>query len=188
MDSIDLLTYVPQGCFSGGGTLQWHHNKCHGVSNQQHLECLISRLFRSTSKKTSKLHVSGPCKENQPVTGGIPWQRASNAEYGSIWWRHRGQLAIINDATLMYMGKISRRLTTTNKTVYELYGKYLNVLCWKYVLYIPGSNSNAFAHITDWLTTGLDSSKWNRYSNSSECRLKIFLVYSDVEHAASTHI
>ena len=30
-------------------------------------DCLLSRLFRCTSKKTSKLHVTGLCRGNPPV-------------------------------------------------------------------------------------------------------------------------
>ena len=40
-----------------------------------------------SSKKTSKLRVTGLCEENSPVTGEYPAQRASNAENVSIWWR-----------------------------------------------------------------------------------------------------
>ena len=39
-------------------TLQRHHNEHHGVSNHQHLDCLLNRLFRFTSQKTSKLRAS----------------------------------------------------------------------------------------------------------------------------------
>ena len=38
------------------------------------------RLFRRRSKKTSKLHVTGLCQGNSPVTGEYPAQSASNAE------------------------------------------------------------------------------------------------------------
>ena len=54
------------------------------VSNHRHLLC---RLFRRTSKKTSKLRVTGLCEGNLPVIGGFPSQRASYAENVSIWWR-----------------------------------------------------------------------------------------------------
>ena len=36
-------------------TLQWRHNERDGVSNHQRLDCLLNRLFRPRSKKTSKL-------------------------------------------------------------------------------------------------------------------------------------
>ena len=64
------------------------HNERHGVSNHQHLDFLLGRLFRRTPKKASKLCVTGLCEGNPPVTGGFPSQRASNAENVSVWWRH----------------------------------------------------------------------------------------------------
>ena len=39
--------------------LQWCHNEYDGVSNHQSHDCLLNRLFKRTSKKTSKLSVSG---------------------------------------------------------------------------------------------------------------------------------
>ena len=64
--------------------LQWRHNDHDGVSNHQSQGCLLNRLFRPRSKKTSKLRVTG--------TGEFPAQRASYAENVSIWWRHHARL------------------------------------------------------------------------------------------------
>ena len=69
-------------------SLQWHHNDRDGVSNHRRLDCLLSRLFRIRSRKTSKLLVTGLWEGNPPVTVGFPSQRASNAKNCSIWWRH----------------------------------------------------------------------------------------------------
>ena len=69
-------------------TLQWRHNGRDNVSNHQPHDCLLSRLFRRRSKKTSKLRITGLCEGNSPVTGEFPAQVASNAENVSIWWRH----------------------------------------------------------------------------------------------------
>ena len=41
--------------------LQWRHNEPNGVSNHQPHECLLNRLCRRRSKKTSKLRAAGPC-------------------------------------------------------------------------------------------------------------------------------
>ena len=71
-------------------SLQWHHNGHNGISNHQPHDCLLNRLFRRRSKKTSKLRVTGLCERNSPVTGEFPAQRASNAENVSIWWCHHG--------------------------------------------------------------------------------------------------
>ena len=70
-------------------TLQWRHNEHDGVSNHQPQNCLLNRLSRHRSKKTSKLHVTGFCGGNSSVTGEFRAQRAGNAENVSIWWRHK---------------------------------------------------------------------------------------------------
>ena len=70
--------------------LQWRHNGHGGVSNHQPHNCLLNRLFRRRSKKTSKLRVTGLCAGNSPVTGEFPAQMVSNAENFSIRWRHHG--------------------------------------------------------------------------------------------------
>ena len=69
-------------------SLQWRHNERDDVSNYRRLDCVLNRLFRLRSQKTSKLRVTGLCEGNLPVTGEFPTQRASNAENVSIWWRH----------------------------------------------------------------------------------------------------
>ena len=70
-------------------SLEWRHNEHDGVSNRQSHDCLLNRLFRRRSKKTSKLRVIGLCEGNSPVTDEFPVQSASNAEKCSIWWRHQ---------------------------------------------------------------------------------------------------
>ena len=72
----------------GYASLHWRHNGRDGVSNNHPHHCLLKRLFRRRSKKTSKLRVTGLCEGNSPVTGDFPAQMASNAENVSIWWRH----------------------------------------------------------------------------------------------------
>ena len=61
-------------------SLNWRPNERNGVSNHQPHNCLLNRLFRHISKKTSKLRVTGLCAENSPETGEFPAQMASNAE------------------------------------------------------------------------------------------------------------
>ena len=52
-------------------SLHWRHNGRDGVSNNQ--PCLLNRLFRHRSKKTSKLHVTG-------LSGEFPAQMTSNVD------------------------------------------------------------------------------------------------------------
>ena len=72
----------------------WRHNGHDNVSNHQPHDCLLNRLFRRRSKKTSKLRVTGLCAGNSPGTGEFPAQMASNAENVSIWWRHHATLQV----------------------------------------------------------------------------------------------
>ena len=61
-------------CFQGPvSQLQWRHNGHVGVSNHQPHVCLLNRLFRRRSKKTSKLRVTGLCEGSDrwlPCTKG----------------------------------------------------------------------------------------------------------------------
>ena len=53
-------------------TLHWRHNDHDGVSNHQPHGCLLNRLFRGRSKKTSKLRVTGLCAGNSPEPVNSP--------------------------------------------------------------------------------------------------------------------
>ena len=55
----DLSTFVQKA-------LHWRHNDDDGVSNHRPHVCLLNRLFRCRSKKTSKLRVTGLCAGNSP--------------------------------------------------------------------------------------------------------------------------
>ena len=84
-------------------TLQWRHNGHDSVSNHQPHYCLLNRLFRRRSKKTSKLCVTGLCAGNSQGTGEFPAQMASNAENFSIWWQHHDAKCWCHDIfTLKY--------------------------------------------------------------------------------------
>ena len=47
-------------------SLQWRHNEPDCVINHQPHDCLLNRLLRHRSKKTSKLRVTGLCVGNSP--------------------------------------------------------------------------------------------------------------------------
>ena len=53
-------------------SLTWRHNDRDSVSNHQPHGCLLNRLFRRISKKTSKLHVTGLCAGNSPGPVNYP--------------------------------------------------------------------------------------------------------------------
>ena len=69
-------------------TLEWRPNGRESVANHQPHDCLLNRLLRRRSKKTSKLRVTGLCAGNSPGTGEFPAQMASNVENVTIWWCH----------------------------------------------------------------------------------------------------
>ena len=75
-------------CWSLMGVKYINYNEHNGVLNHQPHDCLSICLISLRSKKTSKLRVTGLWEGNSPVTGASPTQRAGNAEYISIWWRH----------------------------------------------------------------------------------------------------
>ena len=56
----------------GGYALRWRHNGRDSVSHHQPHDCLLNRLFRHRSKKTSKPHVTGLCAGNSPGPVNFP--------------------------------------------------------------------------------------------------------------------
>ena len=61
-----LLMHFSYVSFALSRPLWWRHNDHGSVSNHQTHECLLNRLFRRRSKKTSKLRVTGLCVGNSP--------------------------------------------------------------------------------------------------------------------------
>ena len=61
MKSLLIHSYAAQDGISTCTSLQWRHNEHDGVSNHQPHDCLLNRLSRRGSKKTSKLRVTGLC-------------------------------------------------------------------------------------------------------------------------------
>ena len=54
--------------------------KCHGVLNQQRLDCLFNSLFGWQQRNHESSTLLTPCEGNPPMTCGFPSQRVSNAE------------------------------------------------------------------------------------------------------------
>ena len=114
--------------------LQWRHNDRDGVSNHQPHDCLLKRLFRRKSKKTSKLRVTGLCAGNSPVTGEFHTQRASNPENVSIWWRHHVAIFLVRPGwygTLLKDGVITMESDSVkhpvNFTTYHTESRMVNI-------------------------------------------------------------
>ena len=66
--------------FLNMNALQWHHNEYDGISNHRRIDCLLNRLFRHRSDKTSKFRITDLCEGNSPLTCEFPAQKASNGE------------------------------------------------------------------------------------------------------------
>ena len=64
-----------QSAYCGHIPLQWRHNDQDNVSNHQPHGCLLNRLYRRRSKKTSKLRVTGLCVGNSPGPVNSPHKR-----------------------------------------------------------------------------------------------------------------
>ena len=95
------------------------HNEHDSVSNYQPHVCLLNRLFRHRSKKTSKLRATGPCAGNSPGTGEFPAQMTSNAKNVSIWWRHHEILALRESDTYLNIGPGHVRVSPCNNSLPE---------------------------------------------------------------------
>ena len=57
-DQVDSLHRRSVMCDMLLSALQWCHKECNGISNHQHLDCLLNHLFRHRSK----LQVTGLCE------------------------------------------------------------------------------------------------------------------------------
>ena len=94
--------------------LHWRHNGRESISNRQPHDCLLNRLFRRRSKKTSKLRVTGLCVGNSPGTGEFPAHMASNAENVSIWWRHHDPFTCRPQVPNHYLNKGRFKIDTVD--------------------------------------------------------------------------
>ena len=64
MTTMSVVLFRPGR--SSRKTLQWRHIERDGVLNHRCIDCLLNRLFRRRSKKTSKLRVTGLYEGNPP--------------------------------------------------------------------------------------------------------------------------
>ena len=60
------------------------------ASKTSSLTIVYSTAYTGAYQRKHQSSITGLCAGNSPVTGEFPAQMASNAENGSIWWRHHG--------------------------------------------------------------------------------------------------
>ena len=70
------------------------HNEHDGASNHKPHDCLLNRLFRCRSKKTSKLRVTGLCAGKSPETGEFPPHKGPVTQKMLPYHVYRGALYI----------------------------------------------------------------------------------------------
>ena len=124
--------------------LRWRHNGHNSVSNHQPYDCLLKRLFRRISKKTSKLRVTVLYAGNSHGTGEFPVQMVSYAENVSIWWRHH----VVSSTSVenSYRCYISRDLRASKPIMLTYSFKYIldeifQLMC------VSAHNYPLFAHL-----------------------------------------
>ena len=103
-----------------------------GVSNHKPHDCLLNRLCRRRSKKTSKLRVTGLAGIS-PGTDEFLALMATKAENVSIWWRHH--VTIISTNHLIKWADVSIyryvcfKARNQNSQSWFLYKRSLHLPC-----------------------------------------------------------
>ena len=94
------------------------HNESDGVSNHQPYDCLLISLFRHTSKKTSKLCITGICEVNSPLTGEFRAQMAVTREMVPF------DDVIINFESrtgMLFIHFLPQKMATTNQIIHSAF-------------------------------------------------------------------
>ena len=94
---------------------QWRHNGCDSVSNHQHHDCFLYRLFRRKSKKTSKLRVAGLC------VGNSRWPARTNGQWRGKCFHLMTSLWLWNCSTLLRIFHV-RGINTWCVVVWDMPG------------------------------------------------------------------
>ena len=151
------------------------------------MECLISlALFRLTSKKTPKLHITGPLYEDNPlVTNGLPSQKASNEESVSMSWDYYGasKLPVTTYDVLCTAQATSHYLNQwwTSSLVHICITKpqwinhTINIICWRSCpwkndihfviswIYMSPFYWHGFTLISTWKSNYINYVGWNYF-------------------------
>ena len=96
-------------------SLQWRHNEQDGVSNHHRLDYLLNRLFRSRSKKTSKLRVTGLCVGNSPGPVNSPHK-------GPVTWK----MFPFDDVIMHHFNGVQEMLVFVSWNIHDFSGYLLN--------------------------------------------------------------
>ena len=100
----------------------------HGVSDHRDLDCLFSSSSRLTTKKISKVHVTGPLWENPLVSNGFPAQMARRADSVSMSWRHHAIIETVLMICLLHK-TLTKRVSGTRYYHSDIHKLYFNMRC-----------------------------------------------------------
>ena len=83
-------------------TLQWRHNECDGVPNHRPFDCLLNRLFRCRSKKTSKQWArASVAMVLTLLPRNIPLSIRWRVTLTTLQWRQNERHGVSNDRRLV---------------------------------------------------------------------------------------
>ena len=188
-----LLSYCSMWCEIS--SLLWRHNDRDGVSNHKPHDCLLNRLFRRRSRKTSKLRVTGLCEGNSPVTGEFLAQRASNAEDGSIWWRHHDSIlcGILQYVIFKSLGVSYSNKTNLNFELKKVWQPKLLKKCsiWSKIwwVYVPGTVKSLILILTTVKTRSIAGILNGVISDVRDDIISYkskIICYNDIKHHINT--
>ena len=114
-----------------------HYINVTWASNQRRPYSLLNRSIRCTSKKTSKLCVTGTLCGNPPLIGGFPSQRdSSNMKKNTVSLRHHDKyISYLFDALLCSMIVTSFFLSSARGNICAVCARLASALCfWPYVI------------------------------------------------------
>ena len=100
----------------------------HGVSDHRELDCLFSSSSRLTTKKISKVHVTGPLWGNPLVSNGFPAQMARRADSVSMSWRHHAIIETVLMICLLHK-TLTKRVSGTRYYHSDIHKLYFNMKC-----------------------------------------------------------
>ena len=101
--------------FIAAKSLRWRHDGRDVVSNHQPHDCLLGRVFRRRSKKTSKLRVTGLCAGNSPGPVNSPHK-----------WPVTRKMLPFDDVIMTFLWVDNGSLLMSFNQVWEVVNKHIS--------------------------------------------------------------
>ena len=176
MFSVTGLFHQSHMHFPYSMSLHWRHNEHDCVSNHQPHDCLLNRLFKRWSKKTSKLRVTGLCAGNSPGPVNSPHKRPVTRKMFPF------------DDVIMYKGTLTRK--TFSKSL-----RHHMISCWCVTLFsckLIQSHKQCGLVISLFLFQFLLYSNWPMLSifhitRQPSNNFRQFFLYNHISHNHVSH-